>query len=45
MTYCVGVQSTGAALADDTAGTFIRRADPGTGVTMPSFVAIVNQHS
>jgi hypothetical protein len=43
--YCVGVAATGTSPADDTAGTFVRRADPDVAVTMPTFVAIVNEHT
>lgn len=42
--YCVGVEATGVLLAADPAGTFVRRVDT-SAVTMPSFVAIVNQHT
>lgn len=45
--HCIGVIATGTAIADDVDGTFIRRnATGGTFVgTMPSFVAIVNEHT
>lgn len=43
--YCVGVAATNTSPASDTAGTFIRRADPNVAVTLPTLVAIVNEHS
>lgn len=44
--FCVGVKATGAAIANDTDGTFIRRAASGAWAgTMPTFVAIVNEHT
>jgi hypothetical protein len=45
--HCIGVIATNTALADDVDGTFMRRnATGGTFVgTMPSFVAIVNEHT